>query len=175
MSSWYLLTVSVLWLCPRSAMGWSVVCDCGISWPYSLAFLRESGSELLYIGNVFPLGISQYLLYMCSEPLVMNLDIRTLGFTSTGWPITWYAVGNLIFLWRFSDRFNVSQAFLWVFRSISEKTLSAEYPGYTGDHSTVYHFQLKHVVLVKSRAKSYGVKLQESHFCQYMVMTRLIS
>ena len=31
-----------------------------------------------YIGNVFPIGISQYLLYMCSEPLVMNLDIRVL-------------------------------------------------------------------------------------------------
>ena len=28
-----------------------------------------------YIGNVFPLGIYQYLLYMCFEPLVMNLDI----------------------------------------------------------------------------------------------------
>ena len=36
-----------------------------------------------YIGNVFPVGISLYLLYMCSEPLVMNLDIRVLGFTST--------------------------------------------------------------------------------------------
>ena len=36
-----------------------------------------------YIGNVFSIGISQYLLYMCSEPLIMNLDIRVLGFTST--------------------------------------------------------------------------------------------
>ena len=23
---------------PRGAMGWSVVCDCGISWSYSLTF-----------------------------------------------------------------------------------------------------------------------------------------
>ena len=53
-----------------------------------LLFLGVSGSELSfskrkYIGNVFPIGISQYLLYMSSEPLVMNLDIRALGFTST--------------------------------------------------------------------------------------------
>ena len=58
------------------------------------------------------------------------------------------------------------------FRLISEKTLSAEYPGYTGDHYIVYHFQLKHAVLVKSRAKSAVVKWQESHFCQYRVMTK---
>ena len=48
-----------------------------------LLFLGVSGSELSfskrnYIGNVFPRGISQYLLYMSSEPLVMNLDIRVL-------------------------------------------------------------------------------------------------
>ena len=53
-----------------------------------LLFLGVSGSELSfskrkYIGNVFPIGISQYLLYMSSEPLVVNLDIRVLGFTST--------------------------------------------------------------------------------------------
>ena len=35
-----------------------------------------------YIGNVFPIGISKYLLYICSEPLVMNLDIRVLGIAS---------------------------------------------------------------------------------------------
>ena len=23
---------------PRGAMGWSEICDCGISWPYSLDF-----------------------------------------------------------------------------------------------------------------------------------------
>ena len=34
------------------------------------------------IENLFPIGIYQYLLYKCSEPLVMNLDIRVLGFTS---------------------------------------------------------------------------------------------
>ena len=54
---------------------------------------------------------------------------------------------------------------------ISEKTLSAEYPCYTGGHSIVYHFQLTHAVLVKSCAKSVGVKWQDSHFCQYMFMT----
>ena len=53
-----------------------------------LLFLGVSGSELSfskrkYILNVFPISISQYLLYMSSEPLVMNLDIRVLGFTST--------------------------------------------------------------------------------------------
>ena len=37
----------------------------------------------MYIGNVFPIDISQYILYMCSEQLVMNLEIRVLGFTST--------------------------------------------------------------------------------------------
>ena len=44
--------------------------------------------------------------------------------------------------------------------------------GYTGDHSIVYHFQLKHAVLVKSCAKSVRVKWKESHFCQYRVMTK---
>ena len=34
--------------------------------------------------------------------------------------------------------------FFMDFRSISEKTLSAEYQGYTGDRSIIYHFQLKH-------------------------------
>ena len=62
-----------------------------------------------------------------------------------------------------SDRFKVSQAFFSLnFRSISEKTLSAEYPGYTADHYIVYHFQLKHAFLVKRRAKSAGAKWQES-------------
>ena len=28
--------------CPRGAVGLSVVCDCGISWTYSLAFLSDS-------------------------------------------------------------------------------------------------------------------------------------
>ena len=55
---------------------------------------------------------------------------------------------------------------------ISEKTLSAVYPCYTGDLSIIYHFQLNHAVLVKSRAKSVGVKWQESHFCKFMVMTK---
>ena len=61
---------------------------------------------------------------------------------------------------------------LWAYRSISEKTLTVEYPGYTGDHSIVYHFQPKHAVLVKRCAKSAGVKRQESHFYQYRVMTK---
>ena len=41
-------------------------------------------------------------------------------------------------------------------------------------HSIVYNFQLKHEIFVKSRAKSVGVKWQESHFCQYRVMTKAI-
>ena len=45
---------------------------------------------------------------------------------------------------------------------ILEKTLSAEYPFYTGDHSILYYFQLNRAVLVKSRVKSVGVKWQES-------------
>ena len=55
---------------------------------------------------------------------------------------------------------------------ISEKTISAEYLCYIADHSIFYHFQLNHAVLVKSYAKSVGVKWQESHFCQYMFMTK---
>ena len=55
---------------------------------------------------------------------------------------------------------------------ISEKTLSAEYLCYTVGHSIVYHFQLTRAVLVKTRAKSVVVKWQESHFCQYMFMTK---
>ena len=31
-----------LYMClPLGAMGWSAVCDCGISWPYSLIFFNE--------------------------------------------------------------------------------------------------------------------------------------
>ena len=45
-----------------------------------------------------------------------------------------------------------------------KKTLSAEYPGYTGDHSIVFHFQLKRAVILKSHAESAVVKWQESHF-----------
>ena len=51
-----------------------------------------SGSEL------FPIGISQCLLYMCPEPLVMNLDIRVLGFTST-------KVKHISFLYKPFDRY----------------------------------------------------------------------
>ena len=58
--------------------------------------------------------------------------------------------------------------FMIVFR----KDFKCGVTGYTGDHSIVYHFQLKHAVLVISRAKSAGVKWQESHFCQYRVMTK---
>ena len=32
----YLVTVIVLLIFPHGAMGWYVVCDCGISWSYSL-------------------------------------------------------------------------------------------------------------------------------------------
>ena len=59
-------------------------------WPklFNLFRLRSVGIwsiifEHKYIGNVFPIGISQYLLNICSEPLVMNLDIRVLWFPST--------------------------------------------------------------------------------------------
>ena len=55
-----------------------------------------------------------------------------------------------------------------MFLLISEKTLSAEYPEFTADHSVVNHFQLKHAVLVKSRTKSAGLIWQVSHFCQYL-------
>ena len=33
----YIVTINVLWLF-FSAVGWSAVCDCGISWLYSLTF-----------------------------------------------------------------------------------------------------------------------------------------
>ena len=51
-----------------------------------------------YIGNVFPIGISQYLLYMCSELLVTNLDIMVLWFTST-------KVKLIAFLQKLFDRY----------------------------------------------------------------------
>ena len=33
---------------PRDAMGWSAVCDCGISWSYSLTFLWKDNSPLWF-------------------------------------------------------------------------------------------------------------------------------
>ena len=45
--------------------------------------LAVSGSDLSFSNVNILEGISQYLLYMCSEPLVMNIDNRVLGFTST--------------------------------------------------------------------------------------------
>ena len=38
---------------PRDTVGWSAVCDCGISWPYALAFW---GSYLLNVlsSDLFP-------------------------------------------------------------------------------------------------------------------------
>ena len=58
-------------------------------WPklFNLFRLRSVGIwaivlERKYIGNMFPIGISQYLLNMCSEPLLMNLNIRVLWFAS---------------------------------------------------------------------------------------------
>ena len=40
--TWICLSESYFWMCsvapPRDAVGWSAVCDCGISWSYSLTF-----------------------------------------------------------------------------------------------------------------------------------------
>ena len=36
------LFVCVLMFPPHGAMGWSEICDCSISWPYSLDFLALS-------------------------------------------------------------------------------------------------------------------------------------
>ena len=47
----------------------------------------------------------------------------------------------------------MSNVFSWGFRSISKKTLGAEYPGFTADHSVVDRFSRKGVVLVNTRAK----------------------
>ena len=66
----------------------------------------------------------------------------------------------------------VSQASFRGFQIVFRKDTKCGVTGYTGDHSIVYHFQLKHAVLVISRAKCAGVKWQESHFCQYRVMTK---
>ena len=48
----------------------------------------------------------------------------------------------------------MSNYFSWGFRSISGKTLSAENPGFTPDHSGVDNFQLKHADLVKAAQQS---------------------
>ena len=53
------------------------------------------------------------------------------------------------------------------FLSISEK-----YLGFTGDHSVVDCFELKHAILVKSCAKSATMIGQASHLCQYMFMLK---
>ena len=49
-----------------SVQGWSVVCDCGISWSYSLVFcnhlVRGKESWLLYFKSIF------LLLYGCLGP-----------------------------------------------------------------------------------------------------------
>ena len=51
-----------------------------------------------------------------------------------------YAIGNLTFCacfrldWRFVKRIS------WGYRSISEKTLGAEYPGFTANHPVVDRF-----------------------------------
>ena len=63
-------------------------------------------------------------------------------------------------------------SFFRVFFFYRFHTLSAEYLGFTVDHSVVDRFQLKHAVLVKSHAKSAGAIWQESHFCQCMFMIK---
>ena len=54
--------------------------------------------------------------------------------------------------------------FFFSFLSISERTLNAEYPGFTEDHSVIDRFQLRFAVLMKSHAKSGVAIWQESQF-----------
>ena len=43
-----IVTITVLWLF-FSAVGWSAVCDCGISWLYSLTFNTMSGKHVFTV------------------------------------------------------------------------------------------------------------------------------
>ena len=45
------MTVGVLWLFSRDAVGWSAVFDCGISWSYLLAFLRKIPERRSWSGS----------------------------------------------------------------------------------------------------------------------------
>ena len=80
LSSWCLVMVERLFLAVRRGCLQFVIVV--FTDNTHLLFLGVSGSELslsnVNIGNISPKGISQYLLYMCSEPLVMNLDTRVL-------------------------------------------------------------------------------------------------
>ena len=68
-------------------MNFLIFSDSGVS-----GFLERSK----YIGNMFPIGISRYLLNICCEPLVMHLDIRVLGFVSTKVKVMSFFTSSLI-------------------------------------------------------------------------------
>ena len=112
-------------------------------WPklFNLFRLKSVGIwaivlERKYIGN---LGISPYLLDMCSEPFVMNLDITVLGFVSTKVKLTslfyksfdryidlWHRVFCFGHLWwdktfyslyKFDPHHHMSLTYVWLWSS----------------------------------------------------------
>ena len=81
--SWLLCLIclpGVLWWLggfPRGATGLSAVCDCGISWPYSLTTF---GTGVLFFWP--PLCLMMHLFLM--------LRIRSLNFSSNCYRLIWY-------------------------------------------------------------------------------------
>ena len=55
-----IVTINVLWLFV-SAEGWSAVCDCGISWLYSLTFYTMSGKHVFTVWKTVGILISWLL------------------------------------------------------------------------------------------------------------------
>ena len=62
---------------PRGPMGWSAMCDCGIYYSYSLAFLRSLNVRRQQFNPFLPSGI--YLPYQLDES-ILNLRIVTNAF-----------------------------------------------------------------------------------------------
>ena len=87
-------------------------------------------------------GCQQFMIVVFPDHTHLLLYINKLGIfhanqtpMSGGGAITWYAIGNLTFLWRFSDRFKVSKAFFVSNLIDFRKDTRAEYTGYRGGYS----------------------------------------
>ena len=48
LSSWCLVTVSVLWPIIHGAVGWYAMWDCGISWLNSFTFFNPTGCGVIW-------------------------------------------------------------------------------------------------------------------------------
>ena len=60
---------------PPGAMGWSAVCNCGFSWPYSLT---SSSIQRVNQSQKFELFLKQ-IIVLRSEHLVMKDESLTIG------------------------------------------------------------------------------------------------